>query len=580
MNEEVPQSSQNTNENVSQSSQFIKKFSREQSQEERDALATQIREMRRGRDMWRSEHTEVINEQERIVAELNGLATQIEEYDSDSFLKKITGYLKYRELRAQLAERQGALGDIEGKRQKLEGTPPQFEEPGRLLEAFYSGEEKKWAEAGYTKEDIQKYFSEEHLASLSLEEYALLMRRFPGEIVTHVTRQGVRDHASSFWHTGGEGKFLNGFKDTLLDGRLRSALGIALQEHTKEDAMIKFLKLDEVNSREEALSKLNSEFRSNLSTSHAFADGSSVHVASEVVMDKMYGAEGGNEIFFAFPSAFIASQFHFGGKGDLTDISYDQHNDKWIHTKDHEGISLDSGLVFIPLDTLVHSETGSRYEIDDTGNPMVKEENRSKFKSVVEAPDFKEFAEGAIQIMGTMRRRWNDSNMESDDKKVLKQIEPYCKKLEDDFGILDKRLQFAILNYNTLQDIGYHPDKIDKYIDEGLGREGIYYTEAKQTITSQEYWEQYFVAHPDRRPSKIVYYAGGDPSRAINEWRRENGIVKRTEDKSFGFEGNQVPGDSPEANQHKDRFLELAMKVIDDRFPRIPNPEEEELEIA
>ena len=576
MNEGVPKVSTNGQEKPkNETPQFIKDFSRGNSQEERDRLAGTLREKRRERDVWRQEHSELVTEQEQMVAELEDLTVQIEEYNSEGFLQKIAGYLKYRELRAKVSERQGTLSEVETSRQMIEQIPPQFEEPKRLLEEFYKGEEKKWVEAGHTKEDIQKHFSEKNLSKLAVEEYALLMRRFPGEMVTHVTRQGIRDHASTHWHTAGIGTFSNSFKDVLLDGRLRPALGIALQEHSKEEAIVKFLKLDKVNSRDEALAHLNRKFEGNLSTGEAFADSSSVHVASEVVMNGMYGSEGGNEIFFAFPSAYIASGFHYGGKGDLFDGSTDQHNDKWIHTKDHEGISLDSGLVFIPAEAHVHPDTGSRYEIDKNGEPLVNEAYRIKFKEVISAQDFKEFAEGAKLILGGTTQRWNEPNLWDTNKVLFGKLEPYCRRLEDNFGIIDQRLQFAILDYDTLRDIGYHPDELDKYIDEGLKKESVYYVEAKQSVTSQEYWEQYFTEHPDQRPSKIVYYTGGDPSRAMNEWRRKNKIVKNTSDKAFGFQENKVTGNSPEANQGKDQFMELARKIIDDRFPEIRDPDED-----
>jgi hypothetical protein len=64
-----------------------------------------------------------------------------------------------------------------------------------------------------------------------------------------------------------------------------------------------------------------------------------------------------------------------------------------------------------------------------------------------------------------------------------------------------------------------------------------------------------------------VFYKGGDPSAALNDWRNNNGIKKKTSDPTFGFPERQIDGDHPVANQGKDRLSSLAMKVIDDRFP-------------
>jgi hypothetical protein len=97
---------------------------------------------------------------------------------------------------------------------------------------------------------------------------------------------------------------------------------------------------------------------------------------------------------------------------------------------------------------------------------------------------------------------------------------------------------------------------------------------AENTVSSREYWEKHFQENPDQRPSKIVYYSGGDPSRALNEWREKNGIVKQTKDPTYGFAEHHVADNSAEANMGKDRFASLARKVIDDRFPNVLSDKE------
>jgi hypothetical protein len=65
----------------------------------------------------------------------------------------------------------------------------------------------------------------------------------------------------------------------------------------------------------------------------------------------------------------------------------------------------------------------------------------------------------------------------------------------------------------------------------------------------------------------VVYYSGGDPSAALNAWRKNGGIRKKSADPTFGFSNHEVSSDAPEANNGKERFLSIARKVIDDRFP-------------
>ncbi|MEI7749856.1 MAG: hypothetical protein WCJ25_02530 [Candidatus Moraniibacteriota bacterium] len=93
------------------------------------------------------------------------------------------------------------------------------------------------------------------------------------------------------------------------------------------------------------------------------------------------------------------------------------------------------------------------------------------------------------------------------------------------------------------------------------------YETAKETIPSKEYWERYFQRNLEQRPSKVVYYRGGDPSRALNRWRGGNDITKKSADPTFGFSDHEVSTEAPEANEGRERFLSLARKVIDDRFP-------------
>ena len=236
---------------------FIKEFSREVSQEERDALAGEIREQRRQRDAIRAEQGELVGEKEQLRQELEDLGQTIEGYQDESFLAKIRDYFEYRKTKEEIDEKTAELEGVTSAIDAKEEEVPQFADTKKMINDFYEGERKKWAEAGYTPEDIAKQFTEERLSTLSVEEYAELMKRFPGEMVTHITRQGIRDHADSFWHTAGEGAYSSNFTSILQDGRLHSSLGIALKEHSKEDAMAKFLNLGGTTSRKKRSQCIN-----------------------------------------------------------------------------------------------------------------------------------------------------------------------------------------------------------------------------------------------------------------------------------------------------------------------------------
>lgn len=564
---------------------FIKEFSREHSQEERDTLAAEIRESRRGRDALRAEQGELGESKEKLTEDIDALKETIEKYNDASFLNKITDYFEYKKTKAEIDEMTSTLAGVESRMQNTEEEIPQFRETKKLIDDFYEGEKEKWAEAGHTPEDIAKQFSEEHLASLSVEDYATLMKRFPGEMVTHVTRQGIRDHAPMMYHTGGLGEFHDGFTGLLSSGRLHSSIGISLQEHNKEEAMAKFLKLDkiddllpnaQVSRREKALLMLSDKFSHNMAESNAFADTSAVHLAAETVADATYGAEKGNEIFFAFPSAYVASQLRFGrGHGALNrayiDVDHEVENNQFIYTKDHEGMPLDAGLVFIPEDAQVDPETGSRYKINEHGDPIVP---KQRMNEVLSARFEKKL--GFVQVF-VQKLPHQMKQVPEEDRAAL------AEDAFNKFGITDPDARKALLDPNLIDKLGdiwgdseegdKYEEILTKYFHENTENP---YELAEHTMPSKEYWEKYFQEHPDQRPSKVVYYLGGDPSRALNEWREKNGIVKKTKDETFGFPEHQVANDSREANQGKDRFASLARKVIDDRFPEVPNEEEAE----
>lgn len=316
--------------------EFIQEFSKEESPKERQQAAQAIRAKRaehfaekRAQAKRQSGLQQATNERERALAEkleaVGHLENEIIEL-STSRLRKILNYFQLRKLRVDVAVgertyeelKQQQHKDIEeqGISEKLgsEETPPALQEAKMMLGNFYEGQKEKWADSEYTKEDITKYFSEENLASLSLEDYALLLKRFPGEMVAHVTRQGIRDHIGHMYHTADEGVYADGFMRMVEDGRLRSPLGVYLVEGERQQAIARFLHLNNFKRKEEALNYLATLTDARQSEPGSYADTMAIHFATEEVADIYYGSEAGNEIFIAYPSAYIASQYYFSGQ--------------------------------------------------------------------------------------------------------------------------------------------------------------------------------------------------------------------------------------------------------------------------
>jgi hypothetical protein len=577
-------------EEVEKTPQFIKEFSKEQSTEERRQIAEEIKAKRE----------EYFTEKETIAEQLNeieNLQNRIEEL-SNSGLNKILNYFKLRKLRAEFEIGKKSYEELKLQRDKKiseeqdlsaklseKDIPPELQEAKEILNNFYKQQKEKWANSEYTKEEIKKYFSEEHLASLSMEDYILLLKRFPKEMVTHVTRQGVRDHTGHMYHIVGEGEYSDGFMKIIKDGRLRSPLGVYLIEEEKDKAIAEFLHLELCKNKEEALEDLKkiTDIEQQWEGG-SYADRMAIHFATQEVADTYYGSEKRNEIFIAFPSALITSQYYF--RGQLTKEGGGYWNDQWVWANEEKGIDINAGLVFMPGEIKVDKNTGSRYELDESKKPIINQEYKDTIKKLIDSPDFYNFADKVMEIHGkfhlhfSLGEKWGESDLplrDYRDYEALEKLEPFRKQLEQNFGITDPRLQNVLLDYHNLSGFKFAREQrdrgekdnllsIERNIEKSLRNTGILYIEAKNTVTSKEFWENYFKEHPDQHPKKVVYYKGNDPTTALYEWQRSNGIIKKSKEYDLGFPERKIDTDSSQATVGIDRFRSIAKKAIEKYF--------------
>lgn len=571
---------------------FIKEFSKEKSLQEREQTARDIREKREQYFVEKKDLSErqaklqeSANNRELVLVQrleaINDLRNEISEL-TNSGISKILNYFKLKKLQADLAVGQKTYEELKQQQNfdkeeqlahsdNLETKEASLatQEPQKILDNFYQNQKEKWVQSEYTKEDITKYFSEKNLSALSVDDYILLLKRFPREMVAHVTRQGVRDHVGMMYHTAGDGEYADGFLKMIDDGRLRSPLGVYLTENEKEKAIARFLHLDKLGNKDEALSHLATLTDVQQYESGSYADRMAIHFATEEVADSYYGSEKGNEIFIVYPSAFIASQYYFNGQ--LKEGSSGYWNDQWIWANEEHGIDLNAGLVFIPEEARVDRTTGSRYKLDENKNPIKNLEYVNIFKKVFDSDEFDDFAKQVMEITGRLSKR-DELNLLPSERELFNKLEPFRQKLENNYGIKDRRLQNSIFDYHTLLSLGglknepintLTPESI---IEESLEKSGILFTEAKNTISSKQFWEEYFAKNQSKRPSKIIYYKGEDPTEALRQWRKEHGIEKTTEDNSLGFSERNISRDDPKAVAGLDRFKNLAEKIIEDYF--------------
>ena len=565
---------------------FLKDFSRENSSDERGELSKKIRsarevvfskrkethEKRTSLEMASADTDQKIEAQ---LGELEHLKEQIEGL-SGSRVERLINYFKLRNLRRLVDETKQSMSvdketyarykvDLETLEKEEAEITLEFENIKRRLEKFYEDEKTKWSQAEYSKEDIVKYFCEEHLVSLSIDEYVLLLQRFPSDMVTHVTRQGIRDHVEAWDHTGGLHSYSNGFIDMLEDGRLRAPLSIYLIQKDQERAIAEYLHLDEFETEEAALENLGYVLDN-------YANVASLHFAAEEVADALYGSETGNEIFIAYPSAHVASQYDFyGNPTTVPDAGSLYLNDVWVWTREEDGIDVNAGIVFIPGDVPVNPETGSKYEINEKGNPIVNEEYIDLVKSFVLSNGFDDFIELSDQMYDNLPSIQGTS-IERDFEIGLRKDRLREKLVA--FGLKDKRLQdIMLVSSDILRTFAFYKDgkssdgaTLDSVIQKELKMRGILFTEAKETITSRDFWEDHF-KRTGKKPSKIVYYSGGNPTSALHKWRSRKGIMPDVKDAGdLGFTNNAIDKDSDKALAGKDRFESIAREVIHKHF--------------
>ncbi|MCL2860165.1 MAG: hypothetical protein FWF46_06385 [Oscillospiraceae bacterium] len=342
--------------------------------------------------------------------------------------------------------------EIAKKEKKIADIPKQITDK---MNEFDRNEVRRYSAQGFDKTEMQIAASEEYLSSLSMGDYIANLGRLPGDVLTHVTRQGIRDHTGMFWHSAGGGENSDGFKGILQRGKLLTALqgkierGMDLPQALGRGYMLPQLGDKNIYSTREEMLYLLDEVMENpnnepSSIGGAFGnlfDETSVHFGVKGVLDNYYGGEKGNEIFLVFPQAMATQTEYQGTLFEESDI-YSNRNDIGLLPKDGKGIPIEAGLIFIPKNARVDPQTGSKYKIID-----------GKGKSIAD-----------------------------DEEKFSRQYEL-----------------------------------------------------AENTISSQEYWENYIKNNCQGLQLKVVYYdAKDEPTEALQKFLIENGLENKRNAKDDG----------------------------------------------
>ncbi|MDD3284826.1 MAG: hypothetical protein PHZ07_04505 [Patescibacteria group bacterium] len=587
-------------------SKILREFSKENFQDERDDSAKKIREYRskhfnaiRQKDEKIQSFSNIegaISENEGVILELlkqlDELGNEIDNF-SNTFLKKILNHQKVKNLQAELVLGQKSLEDLQKEISELKEEKKVKD--SELMEIyllsdlkgaeiisknFHARELEKWKNSEYDFETLEKYFNEDNLKKLSIDDYVILLQRFPSNMVTHVTRQGIRDHTGHMFHMAGVGEYSEGFMEILKDGRLRSPLGVYLSQENKKQAIENFLHLNLYSSKEKALEDLNTRLDTrSMEAAGSYSDSSAIHFATEEVADVYYGSEKFNEMFICFPSALIASQYYYNG--NIISGGGGYWNDAWVWANEEKGIDLESGIVFIPKNAKVDKKTGSRYELDENQNPIVNENNIEMLKKIILVDDFeidsinKEFEE--YNKYDNCIKESFESFLQKNKDKIRKMLNMEDECLLNAFArdpYILKRIKEThniYLNYNNNAYDNYET-RMNSEIRKILEENGLYYKHATDTINSCDFWENYFKESRIKKPNKIVYYEESDPSLALYNFRKKNGLnhslIRNRGNNNDMLSSREISRKDNIVISNIDHFKELAFEVVDEYFDR------------
>ena len=480
------------------------------------------------------------------------------------------------DLYSQTAQTEFELRQYKQEREKLP-------DPKQMLEAYY----EKMETVPLTNTEKRELLTPELLAELSTDEYIALWRRLNPHFLSHVTRQGFRDHNAMMYHSAGLQEFHNGFTSVLEDAKtLRPPIAVNEGLKGRDEASVrKFLEdwVLKADDEEESKARLSAVLNKTLAVAPKYPDKTAVHFAAQIVADRYYGGETGNEIFFLYPSDVLASQHNYAFNGFEKDFTKPQSETKWNDvfvwpTNMHDaGIAVDSGLVLLPKTTLVDPETGSKYasetKIIDGEEKLVLIEDVELIKSYINWA--KSLTEDSLVIRSFKEYRDERNYLAQQERQ--KTFLDLTKQEMLNLGF-DEAAAVDIANYYVNR--GNITSFVNQESNESLKEEfafehlrdiGANWKKAENTITSKQYWENYFLNNPKQKPKHVVYY-NESPTLAIHAFQQKNNIgqadVSETEGKLLGFKDKHVMDlqTDPRATAGYAELEEMAHKIIAEHY--------------
>ena len=463
---------------------------------------------------------------------------------------------------------------IEDELKTLREKQAEIPSPKQLLEAYY----EKVATQPLTNEQKRELLKPEVLASLSTEEYIALWRRLNPHFLAHVTRQGFRDHNAMIYHSAGPEELHNGFLNVMEDERLlRPPIALAGLKNRDEASVGQWLSdwVLQAKDQQQAKERLNNLLHFHLASAPKYPDETAVHFAAQIVADGYYGGESSNEVFFIYPSDVLASQHPFAFNGWEKDLTKPQSETKWNDVfvwpegVYNPGIPIDAGMVFLPENTPVDPQTGSKYASEV--RVIYGQEKRVMVEDTALVDAFVEWGK-KLDDQSPLKKLFTAYKEERHyyQQQELKEecFTSFIRELES----LGFRADASAALASKLIGEMYWRDSFDQEILQGIVKgSGAHWKRAENTISAREYWEIFFSKNPHLQPKHVQYYVG-DPTNAVLEFQRQNNIgradTSKTDGQLLGFEDHHILDmeNDPRANAGYDDLIAKADKIIRDHY--------------
>ncbi len=471
--------------------------------------------------------------------------------------------------------------------EKLAQKQAELPNPEKMLEAYYA----KMETMPLSNSEKRELLRPEVLAELSTEEYIALWRRLNPHFLSHVTRQGFRDHNAMVYHSAGLQEFHDGLTSVLRDQKLlRPPMAVRDGLLARDEASIQKFVEDwalQAEDEEEAKKRLNAQLNHSLATAPNYPDKTAVHFAAQIVADGYYGGEKSNEVFFLYPSDVLASQHDYAFNGWEKDFTKPQSETKWNDvfvwpaTLDNPGIPVDAGVVFLPENTPVDPQTGSKYAseiktIDGEAKRVMVEDEKLVSAFVVWATSLTEESPSI--------KAYKAYSDERDYSKRQNMLRDFISVMREEMIALgfDEETAEDVVNETLSNDkIGMYLYKGNKWsygdqTEEDAARSILLsasanWKRAENTITAKEYWETYFEQHPDEKPKHLVFY-DGTPTTAIHEFQTRHNIgqadTSEKEGDLLGFDDRHVHNmsEDPRANHGYHELVATGHKIIEEHY--------------